>query len=387
MDERQLRTEADRIRRSGFLGRSARLLEAFEALVNASLEKRSLKEIELGAILFENDVRLEGSMDSAVRVLVFRLRKKLDEFYAIHGGPDGVRLDLPKGAYQLTIVPCVKAPTEPLRPAWSSIGRLWSDSAAARSAFMIGAALVLACGGFGIAKVVESLGDDQDVPSLLRHRQVWQQFVEGETLPIFVLGTLPALGENTAHIPTVPIAVTYGIRNLMPLLYLSRQRDRFPIIVSTDRLQPEMLRRNNLIYLGLVGNLGAQLDPGFDTARFVPVGNSQVLIDRATGRRYANDPGLAGAIATHTEYALLSSSNGPDGTRVIVLTGTGNAAVSQATSLAMNSQVLADIEQRTGGANNFEALFAVRANGSSHQGAKLLAAVVRQPSRWGAALR
>lgn len=389
-DQRErLLAEAARIRESHCLGRSTRLSDAFELLVSAGAEGRALKEAELAALVFSSDVRFSGGMDSSVRVLVHRMRKKLDEFYAANGAPGGERLDVPKGAYRLVLVP-LSARVSPARlPDAGWFG--WMRGKLKIGAFgLVGVALLAVAGTvFYRGRSPQGVTTVQDV-ALIRDTRLWHAFLQAPKPRTFVIGVvsppedLPDEAEpaDAGSIPLAPLAAVFGVRNLTPLLHQDRPAERFALAVASNRLQPEEVRSSNVIYVGLLRDIGPQLAPLLNEARFVPGGGSAVILDRKTGRQFEGAGSLAD-LAAHTEYALLSAVNGLEGNRVVVIAGTGNAGLSQATSLAVNRTALDEVDRLTGGAENFEALYAVRAHGSSHQGAQLLIATARPATAWG----
>src|SRR5687767_783290 len=89
--------EVRRVRASGALGASGRLLELFDYLVVRSAEDRPPKEAEIALAVFGKADADSLRDDPVARVYIHRLRKRLDDFYLRNGAPTGVRLDIPKG--------------------------------------------------------------------------------------------------------------------------------------------------------------------------------------------------------------------------------------------------------------------------------------------------
>src|SRR5690606_11036834 len=92
--------EVARVRSSGVLGESGRLLELFDFLAGRGPGTSSASQAEIAETVFGHT---ETSVDDAtVRVYVHRLRKRLDEYYADAGvAAGGGRLTLPSGTYAL----------------------------------------------------------------------------------------------------------------------------------------------------------------------------------------------------------------------------------------------------------------------------------------------
>lgn len=69
-----------------------------------------VKETVLGVEVFGREPGYDPKVDSVVRTEVRRLRLKLQEYYAGPGASDPYRIEIPKGAYQVTFVETAAAP-------------------------------------------------------------------------------------------------------------------------------------------------------------------------------------------------------------------------------------------------------------------------------------
>lgn len=72
-----------------------------------------VKETVLGIEVFDRQPDYDPKVDSVVRTEVRRLRLKLQEYYSGSGAADPLRIEIPKGAYQLTFVPAAETPLMP----------------------------------------------------------------------------------------------------------------------------------------------------------------------------------------------------------------------------------------------------------------------------------
>ncbi len=154
--------EVERVRASGILGASGRLVELFEYLVARTGDERSPKEAEIALAVFGKTDADSMRDDPVARVYIHRLRKRLDDFYLRNGLPGGVRLDIPKGDYRIvcldpsaSIVPALPgvatagipgqaAATAAAQPRRSRWGMIAAAAAALLVAGNIGAWAVLA---------------------------------------------------------------------------------------------------------------------------------------------------------------------------------------------------------------------------------------------------
>ena len=74
-------------------------------LVKASLHNKVPKEYSIAVDIFHRDKEFDPSNDTIVRYYVYRLRKKLNEYYSNEGKNDKIRLTIPKGHYEVRFLP------------------------------------------------------------------------------------------------------------------------------------------------------------------------------------------------------------------------------------------------------------------------------------------
>jgi hypothetical protein len=77
-------------------------------LVNAAEEGRSLKETTIAIDFFEKDADFNPAEDATVRTHTYNLRKKLETYYLKEGKEDKYQVKIPKGHYDIEIVPASK---------------------------------------------------------------------------------------------------------------------------------------------------------------------------------------------------------------------------------------------------------------------------------------
>lgn len=93
-----LQAHADLIRESGVLGRSVLMMRLFDLLVSHSSKRGTLSETQIAERVFRKNGEF-SSADAKVRVYMYRLRQRLDIYYA--GRSQGERLAIPLGDYRL----------------------------------------------------------------------------------------------------------------------------------------------------------------------------------------------------------------------------------------------------------------------------------------------
>lgn len=83
------------------LGRAEKLVRLLEFLVETTLsgDSRHLKETTIGVSVFGRPPDYDPKVDTIVRSQVWRLRGKLEDYYATEGAHDTVVISIPKGQY------------------------------------------------------------------------------------------------------------------------------------------------------------------------------------------------------------------------------------------------------------------------------------------------
>ena len=96
----QVRAHVESICQSAGFSRSEALCKLLRTIVEESLAGRpeSLKESVLSIELYR-DKKYDSRLDSRVRVDASNLRARLAKYYATAGAGDGIRIEIPKGAY------------------------------------------------------------------------------------------------------------------------------------------------------------------------------------------------------------------------------------------------------------------------------------------------
>ena len=115
--------EVDRIVNSEVLRGSESLCHLLGYLASHSVDEQgsSVKEYQIATEVFGRPADFDPRLDSTVRVQTSRLRAKLAEYYAGPGAQDAVIIEIPRGAYSVTIheraVPAEIIPQHEVRPA------------------------------------------------------------------------------------------------------------------------------------------------------------------------------------------------------------------------------------------------------------------------------
>ena len=143
-------------------------------------------------------------------------------------------------------------------------------------------------------------------------------------------------------------------------------------------LTPEMLKSNNIVYLGYVSGLGVLKAPVFAASRFAVGGTYDELIDSKTGKTYISQEGgpVAGS-SSQRDFGYVTAFKGPQGNRILVITGTRDVALMQAAEAMASPTALAALRKADGSAESFEALYEVQGIRRSNLTGRLILAAPR----------
>jgi hypothetical protein len=404
---------AARLKASGSLGRSDLMNRLFDFLLTQSLAGRSPKEFEVAQEVFGKDTEFDMAQDASVRVYIHRLRKKLDEVYA---QARDERLTIPRGEYRLAVetplaIDADIAPVDILEedgPSFPS-PKGWRG--------LLGRATIIAlCLAFAVGILVGAsawmLRDRSTGTNALAKTGLWSALVSSDRPTMVVVGDYYIFGEAPDGLQVtrlvrefsinsrddldqylmeypaamgryvdmdlhyLPISTAPALREVLPFAdaFTAGAGLGRPRVITMSRLTPEFLKRGNVIYVGFLSSLGLLRDPVFKASGFAVGSSYDELIDRKSGKHYVSDVDSVGSRSPRRDYAYLASFPGPSGNRIIVISGTRDAAVMQAAEVAADKAQLEQIAKRAGDAPAFEALYEVWTLGTLNTGSNLLLA-------------
>lgn len=400
---------AERLRSSGALGRSDPIHKLFEFLFERSREGFAPKEIEVAEAVFGRRVSFDVSQDSTVRVYVHRLRRKLDDYYAGPGRGETIRLAIPKGEYRLVALSADAAEVAPLRRVRPPRPALpWLLIAIA---ILLG--LNLIAGGLWWRHI------SQDSFSYATRNPAWAALLKDDRPITLVVGDYYIFGEADAHAEVVrlireyainspedlsnylmehpnlvgrytdlnlhylPISIASALRSVMPILGSTPyDRERVRVITASD-LTADMLKRNNIVYVGYISGLGLLRNAVFTGSRFRVGETYDELIDQTTGKSYVSqDGGPDYAGETRKDYGYFATFTGPQGNRIVIVAGTRDVGVMQTAEAVSSREELAQIKDHAKGAASFEALYEVEGVSRVNLRGDLIALSPLKPKVW-----
>jgi hypothetical protein len=157
-----------------------------KSIPGASAE--GLKEYTIGVEAFNKPQDYDPQHDPSVRVLASKLRHKLDEYYGTEGAGNPVRIEIPRGHYELRYHPQVAGHSEASENSLNAEVRKWK-----RLSVAIGGCLLLTV-AVAVAWRSAAHGTAPPGPPAATGwtpelEMIWSPFLDGDHPPLISLGT------------------------------------------------------------------------------------------------------------------------------------------------------------------------------------------------------
>jgi hypothetical protein len=374
-----LREHAERIVRSGALGRSRSYGRLLEFLVACSSEGRTPKELEIAMEVFGKDADFDPSQDSMVRVYAHNLRQKLDQYYATEGRADTGRLALARGEYRISLVAPDASPAEEAREDTEEPApRVAAPATAPRRWLPLAAAALLAVGGLVGWAVGASRHDPQSSAASVARSPLWAHLFD-DALPILVIvgdyyifGELDERGDIDRLVRDFSVNSSRDLDELMmyepdllarymdlDLTYLPRgsafalldvlrvlyAADKSVRVVSMSELNVADLKSNHVVYIGYISALDKLEDFVFGSSSLAVGDTYDELKNKKTSELYTSEAGIPGAGRNYRDYSFISTFPGPGGNQFMIVAGTRDAGLMQAAHAVTDPMFVRSVEQ------------------------------------------
>ncbi len=404
IEREEFAKEVDRLRRSGALGESGRLLELFDFLASRGNAAPPASQAEIAETVFgQTDTSAD---DATVRVYIHRLRKRLDDHYDGQDSSEGQpRLTVPAGTYALRLQRAVSPEAALPEPASGRFSRL-----ALRVPLLgaVVAALVLAGAAFWIGHS----GGGARAP---RPNAIWQPLFDSKRPTLIVLGDYYMFGEIDPVRPEegrlirdfrvgsptdlmrmqelmpdrygnaedvglnyLPFSSAYGLSELAPLL---ASQGRQVSVLAASQLEPDMLNYFNVVYVGLFSGMHLLEDINFASSGFRIGESYDELIDETARQRYVSEEARSLASpAYYRDYGYISRFRAPSGALIFIVAGARDTGLRGVAPLAVE-QALPDEVKKVASGDQFEALFQITGQQGADLSERLVAARARTVER------
>jgi hypothetical protein len=396
-DNERLREEAERLRASGVAGESGRLRELFDFLLAHAGTPGAVKEAEIAATLFGRSQSGRSNDDSIARVYMHRLRKRLEAHYASHPPAGGTRIEIPRGEYRMVLVRIADEPADasvaPVAP---------SARPGVRASVLALSMAFLALNAVGWAAW---LWVDRPDPNPFRTSPVWSAHVGSPRPLTVVMGDYYMFGEFEDRLFLRRLIRDFSVNSKQDLIerYLSRPdgaetygdvalqylpassasalghilpaaAHARPRIVLSSELTPDILRSDDIIFVGLVSSLGLLREPIFGHSRFRFGESYDQIIDQKTGHMYQSEAFLAApGDGMYRDYAYVASLTGPAGNHITIVSGARDAALSGIAESLTTPAFLITLGKTPDSKGDFEAIFEIRGQRQTSLETRLLA--------------
>jgi hypothetical protein len=175
----------------------------------------------------------------------------------------------------------------------------------------------------------------------------------------------------------LPVGAAFALRSIVPIISRGGAKAEGLHVVMASDLTPEMLKRNNIVYVGYLSGLGLLRAPVFAASRFSVGETYDELIDSQSHRTYVSqEGGPSQSDASRRDYGYVTAFKGPSGNRIVVVAGDRDTGLMQAAEALASPDALKALAKTAGG-DSFEALYEAQGIGRSSLGGRLVVAAPR----------
>ncbi|CAN5237090.1 hypothetical protein BH09PSE2_BH09PSE2_10470 [soil metagenome] len=392
-----------RLRASGALGRSQRLLDLFDYLAKRTAVSRPPKEVEIAMDVFGRPADFDAMQDAVVRVYVHKLRQRLAQAYAEAPDHTGMRLAIPRGEYKLVAQAEVAEEEAPPTGIVLTPARLRRWIAAACAVLVLAVAVT-----WLIARPQPTVVERE--LAAVRRSPAWSPLFNNRKVTIVALGDYYIFGESDDGMSVsrlvreynvnsrpeldeflmqhpdkmskyldldlryLPIGAAQALRDVAPILTPVKSAADVRVMMVSD-LTPGLLKSANIVYIGYLSGLGILKDVAFSSSRFRIGETFDDIIDQRTKKRFASEGGAADQPGIlYRDYGYVSSFRGPEGNRIVIVAGTRDVALMQTADIVSRVATLDETVKAAGKADSFEALYEVHGMNRQNVSGQLITA-------------
>lgn len=375
-----LRALGERIVASGALGRSQTYERLLNYLIDASINGETPRELDIALGALGRDDRFDVTADSAVRVAIHQLRKKLSAYYAEHEPAAELCLVLPKGRHSLyaeakpraaiddslttnalpnaapNALPNAAMPGENRSPA--RLASLFTWNSLSLNTALLVVAIVLLAGNLLRSGAPETQRVNA-VASIAGH-PLWASVLADDKPLLIVMGDYYIFGELSANgnvarmvrefnvnsstdleelrfsdiehtenyldldLSYMPEGSAFALARIVPLL---QQSGKVINMTMMSDLTTADIRANHLVYIGYISALERLANMAFAGSGLTIGRSYDELIELETQRYFTSDAGLPEQGEPFRDYGFFSSFPASRDTQVILVAGMRDAGL------------------------------------------------------------
>lgn len=378
-----------RIIDSGILGRSKHYSALLQYLVQSSLSGKSPKEIELAIDVLNRDNDFDVSNDSSVRVYIYQLRKKLDNYYERFENEASYRIVIPKGQYTIALQ----------QNELTSVGRpphkKQKRGLGLNNGLLLAVVILLAT---NLAYMtINNQGKGTMISQIAAEHPVWDSVLRDDLPILLVMGDYYIFGELNANgniarmvrefnvnsrldlermqftdferaenyldlnLSYMPEGSAFALARIVPILEESNKTINMTMMSD---LTTADIRENHIVYIGYISGLEKLNDIAFASSGLRLGRSYDELLDNQTQEYYTSDAGLPEEGQPFKDYGMFSTFPVSTETQVLLISGMRDAGLmhtAQALSdpEALNDLVVAIDNDTDEAVASFEALYEV----------------------------
>jgi hypothetical protein len=364
----ELEALCERIISSGVLGRSKHYSALLKYLVLCSLDGKSPREIDLAVEVLGRTKDFDVSADSAVRVYVHQLRKKLNTYYENNELDAAYRLVIPKGKYTLAVT------------ANQMPSNLSSAAAHPLSRFDLNTGLLLVVLTLLAVNLFLMFSDERDdlvrSSQMAATHQVWKTVLNDDNPILLVMGDYYIFGELNANgnvvrmvrefnvnsrsdledlqfsdientenyldldLSYMPEGSAFALAKISPIL---QQSGKTVNITMMSDLTAADIRSNHIVYIGYISALEELTDMTF-AGSGLRIGRSyDELFNTKTEEYYTSDAGLPEEGEPFRDYGMFSTFPASTDTQVVLISGMRDAGLMHTAQALSDTRALDDL--------------------------------------------
>jgi hypothetical protein len=354
-DPEVIRACVSRVIEAGVLGRGHIYPKLLTYLADCTIRGEVPKEFDITVDVFGKAKGDVDAPDTQTRVHIYKLRARLDTYYAGAGKKEAVRLEIPKGTYHLCAVRNEIAATPvaaPRRPVsrYALAGIL--------------TALVLSVG----ANLTLLAPRSPPTERLVESSVVWSGMNEITRPVLIVVGDHFFFGESGSHVRTrnieinsedelhaaaqyasnpglvyetlsyLPKSTVFALHTLLPHAAALGKSVSVKLI---SELTAEDLRDYDLIYVGFVRAMATWREYFLARSNFTAVPPLFMSFERKDGEVFTRSGPVP---QLNRDYGIVTRFAGPTGNQILVLTGIGDVGVLAAVRSAGTASGIDQVE-------------------------------------------